>query len=303
MTENSCNSWSSHDHGISHALQSKQKSSKKEKRGSKPKEKKAAAVELPEFKMEVDNDNDRVSPDSDDKWEKSKSSSSLKTISSDNSSLKNELMEEVEDAEVSDSVHSSNGSEMTPSDQRSNNENGSSMKESDGDAMSKKSDCSSDKQQSNSESESEVKYDKDLDKLFVTLNLCFPHLHKERSPWLAETELNKNVEMQYSMKMKDLNKTLHEDMSQMADFMQPDLIQAQLKALLEDINQTGAASTSADGTSGEGDRTADNKYGDISAKDVKPESVQMVMDCMHGECLTEISKIDDGVFESLFGNL
>ena len=257
--------------------------------------------------MEVDNDNDpaSLSPDS-DKWEKSKSSSSLKTISSDNSSLKNELMEEVEDAEVSDSVHSSNGSEMTPSDQRSNNENGSSIKESDGDAMSKKSDSSCEKQQSNSESELEAKYDKSLDKLFVTLNLCFPHLHKDRSPWLVETDLNEKVELQYSMKSKDLNKTLHDDMTQMSDFMQPDLIQAQLKALLEDIQtgENGAADKGA--ASCEAAHLPENGD-DISMKD-ELESVQMVVDCVQGECMaadivTGISNMDDMVFESVFGNL
>ena len=254
--------------------------------------------------MEVDPDTEPVllTPEC-EKWKKSKSMTSLKTMSSDNSSLKNELMEEVEDAEVSDSVHSSNGSEMTPSDQRSNNENGSSIKESDGDAMSKKSDSSSDKQQSNSESESETKYDKSLDKLFVTLNLCFPHLHKKRSPWLAETELNEKVELQYSIKTKDLTKTLHEDMSQMADFMQPDLIQAQLRALLEDISDNGAATN----TNGEREE-ASAKCDDITMGDEKPEGIQMIMDCMHGECLATNtvagnSKMDDVVFDSLFGNL
>lgn len=304
VRQNSCNNWASHDHGISQVLHAKQKkSSKKVKRGSKTKEKNKTPVELPEFKMEVDNDNDQGSPDSDNKWEKSKSPSSLKTVSSDNSSLKNELMEEVEFAEASDSVHSSNGSEMTPSDQRSNNENGSSMKESDGDAMSKKSDCSSDKQQSNSESESEMTFDKSLDKLFTTLNLCFPHLHKETSPWLAETELSKKVELQYSLKKKDLNKTLHEDMSQMADFMQPDLIQAQLRALLEDINDNGSASASAIGSSGREDGEPQDKGQEIAMNEERTENVQMVMDCMHGECMAEVPKMDDSVFDSLFGNM
>ena len=330
VTGSSCNNWASHDHGISQVLHTKQKSSKKEKRGSKPKDKSKTPAELPDFKMEVDNsENDRESPDSDDKWTKSKalskSSSSLKTISSDNSSDKNELMEEVEFAEASDSVHSSNGSEMTPSDQRSNNENGSSMKESDGDAMSKKSDCSSDKQQSNSESESEVKYDKLLDKLFVTLNLCFPHLHKETSPWLVETELNKKVELQYSLKMKDLKRTLREDLTQMSDFMQPDLIQTQLQALFEDMNDKGAASLGAVGAASSsavmsgGSPVTGNPEGAepfdrgevIKMHEEIPDNVQMVMDCMHGECMTDMhgecmadmSKMDDSVFQSLFGNM
>ena len=346
VSENSCDKWVSHDHGISDVLQSKQKSSKKEKRGSKPKDKnkntaelpdfKMTPTEMPDFKMEVDtgeHDQDQESPDSDEKWPKSnslsKSSSSLKTISSDNSSLKNELMEEVEFAEASDSVHSSNGSEMTPSDQRSNNENGSSMKESDGDAMSKKSDCSSDKQQSNSESESEVKYDKSLDKLFVTLNLCFPQLHKETSPWLMETELNKKVEFQYSMKAKDLQKTLQDDLNQMSDFVQPDMIEAQLRALFEDINDSGAStsgvigggSTSA-GMSGSRQDAPQEGGAQVSPKSLEgagevkvpqdiPDNVQMVMDCVngdcradtHGACMTEMSKIDDSVFDSLFGNM
>ena len=311
LTMNNYNNWSSHDHGISRAVHMKQKSSKKERRGSKPKEKTPpATVDLPEFKMEVDNDESlpvSTCPDP-GKWEQSKSSSSLKTISSDNSSLKNELMEDAEDAEVSDSVHSSNGSEMTPSDQRSNNENGSSMKESDGDAMSKRSDSSSDKQQSNSESETETKYDKTLDKLFVSLNLCFSRCHPKEGAWLADAVFNDKVQLQYSLKTKDLNKTLHEDLIKMDDFMPPDLIHAQLKATFEDIQVSSDIDASA--ASGE---TAESsqKFDGVVSEDIcmkeELDCFEMVVKCMLGECkaasiMSGAEKIDNMIFESMFGD-
>ena len=106
------------------------------------------------------------------------------------------------------------------------------MKESDGDALSNKLDYSRNTQQSNSKSVSEIKCYK------------FLHSHKEASPWLAETEFNKNVELRYTLKTKDLEKTLQDDMKQLSNYMQPGLMQEQLRAFYEDINNKGAASSS-----------------------------------------------------------
>ena len=106
------------------------------------------------------------------------------------------------------------------------------MKESDGDAMSNKLDCPRYPQQTNSKLESEIK--------------CyqFLHSHMETSPWLAETEFNKNVELQYTLKTKDLEKTLQDDMTQLSNYKQPGLMQVQLREFSEDIYDKGAASFS-----------------------------------------------------------
>ena len=99
--------------------------------------------------------------------------------------------------------------------------------------MSNKLDCPRYTQQNNSKSESEIKCYK------------FLHSHKETSPLLAETDFNKNVELQYTLKTKDLEKTLHDDMTQLSNYVQPGLIQEQLRVIFEDVNDKGSASASA----------------------------------------------------------
>ena len=99
--------------------------------------------------------------------------------------------------------------------------------------MSNKLDCPRYTQQSNSKSESEIKCYK------------FLHSHKETSPWLVETDFNNNLELLYTLKTKDLEKTLQDDMTQLSNYVQPGLIQEQLRVLFEDVNDKGSASSSA----------------------------------------------------------
>ena len=108
------------------------------------------------------------------------------------------------------------------------------MKEADCATVSTEPGTSVDTQQSISKPDSHLKYYK------------VHHLHKDTSPsWLAETEFNKTVELQYVLKTKDIEKALQDDMAQLSNLMQPVLIQAQLRAFFEDINDKDAQSSCA----------------------------------------------------------
>lgn len=142
----------------------------------------------------------------------------------------------------SDSVNSLNTSDITPSDQRSHNENGSSLKESDGDAMSKKSDSSSsDKQLVSSESDSETKClssGEYFDKLFTSLDICFPHSHKNMVPWLAGVNFDDEIKMKYHLATDDQETVLERDRQQLAMLEESELVSDQLSALMEDCQDT-----------------------------------------------------------------
>ena len=200
------------DHGISEALKRLRKSTKKEKRIRNTVSRIASSsssssssstvndpstiiedvVEIAKVNEEHGRDTDEIDIDMEsEEWMVQNSQSANLQVKSKSSSCgcKSDIGESDIRCDMSlDSSNSLNSfSEFTPSDQRSNNDNGSSLKESDADAMSKKSDCSSDKQHA-SESESEFKVSDEkyaFSKLFTSLDVCFPHLHKTNVPWLV----------------------------------------------------------------------------------------------------------------------
>ncbi|XP_052760845.1 uncharacterized protein LOC128203458 isoform X2 [Mya arenaria] len=138
-----------------------------------------------------------------------------------------------------DSGNSLNASDITPSDQRSNNENGSSLKESDADAMSKKSDSSScDKQTSSSDSESDIQnkcYDDIFKSLFTDLSICFRQWHSDMVPWLVNVDFDDKLQMNYHMGTQDQERVLQHDRTQLEALVEPELVQAQLRALMEEV--------------------------------------------------------------------
>ncbi|XP_060584611.1 period circadian protein homolog 2-like isoform X3 [Ruditapes philippinarum] len=233
------------DHGISDALKRLRKhSKKKEKRIKKPSQQSIlqnAAVQTEEdmCKMEVDSDTGvSVQPQIEvQETDTLENINESKSCSSKSDSGEADIRCDMS----SSSINSLNSSDVTPSDQRSNNENGSSLKESDGDAMSKKSDSSSSDKQllsSESESESKNKCSEDIfDRLFASLDICFPHLHKDNVPWLLDVEFNEEVEMNYTIEPKDKESVLRSDLTQLEYLDEPDMVRAQLNALMEELGQ------------------------------------------------------------------
>ncbi|KAK3105239.1 hypothetical protein FSP39_020458 [Pinctada imbricata] len=135
-------------------------------------------------------------------------------------------------------------SDLTPSDQRSNEEACSSIKESDGsmkevETSSKNSDFSSNDNKSSSESEPEnkkVPVSAPYDVFFVPLPVKFCKKNKKSVPWLDETELNSMVEMEYSITSETLQNRLKHDKLRLRDMAQPDLVKQQFDAMVEELN-------------------------------------------------------------------
>ena len=246
------------DHGISEALKLLRKSNKKEKRSRKsvPESTSSSvssmAVEMLNVKVDdsskvreepPEHDGEKMDIDLESNGSLTQVTQSVNVKSKPGScSSKSDLGEGDIRCDVSSySMNSLNAcSDLTPSDQRSNHENGSSLKESDGDAMSKKSDSSSDKQQASSESESEGKstFQKDVFmKLFTSLDICYPHLHKDNVPWLVDANFTDDVKMQYQLVIKDKEATLKSDRQKLKSFSEPALIKEQFSALMEDLRE------------------------------------------------------------------
>lgn len=201
-----------------------------------------AAVQTDEnYKMEVDSIQE-VDPEVDVSIHPDSIPKSSKTESCCSSSKSQGGESDIRCDVSSDSINSLNTSDITPSDQRSNNENGSSLKESDGEAMSKKSDSSSsDKQLASSESDSESKCKisgEFFDKLFTSLHVCFPHSHKNTVPWLADVNFDEDIKMKYHMVTDDRESVLERDRQHLAMLEEPELVSDQLTALMEDFQDS-----------------------------------------------------------------
>lgn len=160
---------------------------------------------------------------------------SEKTESSDN------------DDDKSDSS-SKNSSCLTPSDQRSNEEAGSSLKESDG--ASKESDSGSKESDNGSGEENKLPQRPSLEKidynsfheLFIPLTLRMNKKNKAERKlsklphWRIEADMNKKIEMNYQLSSKNLTNVLEADQRWMNNLEQPSLVQEQLQVLLNEIN-------------------------------------------------------------------
>ncbi|XP_053378985.1 uncharacterized protein LOC123526667 isoform X2 [Mercenaria mercenaria] len=233
------------DHGITDALKRLRKHSKKKekrvKKSTQPTLLQNAAIQTDEAmcKMEVDSDLGTSEPPrlGVRETETLENLAESKSCSSKSDSGEADIPCNMS----SDSINSLHSSNVTPSEHRSSNENGSSLKESDGDAMSKKSDSSSSDKQllsSESESESKNKCTEDIfDQLFRPLNICFPHLHKDKVPWLLDVEFNEEVEMKYHMESKDKESVLRSDLTQLEILDEPEMLKAQFNALMEELGQ------------------------------------------------------------------
>ncbi|KAJ8320108.1 hypothetical protein KUTeg_001695 [Tegillarca granosa] len=144
-----------------------------------------------------------------------------------------------------ESVCSKASSDLTPSDQRSNEEAGSSMKESDmsskdsdnGNRDSSESDMEIKRESSSSKTDEKVPYEK----FFVPLKLYFKATDKSVAPWLMDTEMNEKIAMEYTIQQKKLDEVLKSDENAMENLQQSPLVVNQFETLLNDIqNDTDA---------------------------------------------------------------
>lgn len=151
---------------------------------------------------------------------------------------------------------SKNSSYLTTSDQRSNEEAGSSLKESDG--ASKESDSGSKESDNGSGEESKPILMEKVDyssfsELFVPLSLRVPKRTSDNRPskqphWLMKADFNENIKMGYHITSKELDSILESDNRRMVNLMQSSMVHEQLQTLLgeiEDSNSLDAEITAA----------------------------------------------------------
>ncbi|KAL3861968.1 hypothetical protein ACJMK2_007974 [Sinanodonta woodiana] len=138
----------------------------------------------------------------------------------------------VDSSEDMESNYSKQSSDLTLSDQRSNEEASSSFKESD----------SSYKQQTY-KSKKHVRFErnmKDVDilfeKLFVSLSISFPHLKKRLPPWLANVNMTQLIKMEFTLRKRDLKEILAQDKVMLDEFVQPALVSEQLQVLMHELD-------------------------------------------------------------------
>ncbi|CAI9720318.1 Hypothetical predicted protein [Octopus vulgaris] len=151
---------------------------------------------------------------------------------------------------------SKNSSYLTTSDQRSNEEAGSSLKESDG--ASKESDSGSKESDNGSGEESKPTLMEKADyncfsELFVPLSLRVPKRETDNRPskqphWLMKADFNENIKMGYHISSKELDSILESDSRRMVNLTQSSMVHEQLQTLLgeiEDTNSLDAETTAA----------------------------------------------------------
>ena len=146
-----------------------------------------------------------------------------------------------------ESDFSKTSSDLTPSDQRSNEEAYSSLKESDGSLKSDKvSDLSSNDNKDSSESEQENKAPKTstpYDVFFTSCPVKFSKKSKSTVPWLQETEMNRTVAMEYTLSSSAVKNRLCHDKLRLRDMSQPDMVKQQFESMLEELNLQTVLST------------------------------------------------------------
>ncbi|XP_064610602.1 period circadian protein-like isoform X2 [Liolophura sinensis] len=148
-----------------------------------------------------------------------------------------------------DSTSSKESSNLTPSDQRSNEEAPSSLKESD--TMSKEESDTSCRDQKDTESDKESRSIPQIDfseKILTPLKIRVPKIcqfskMKKLSSWMTETTFNENIEKKYQLKIKSKEEVLEEDWKRSLEMAQSDVVKAQFYACQEEIKEKQFAKT------------------------------------------------------------
>lgn len=148
-----------------------------------------------------------------------------------------------------DSTSSKESSNLTPSDQRSNEEAPSSLKESD--TMSKEESDTSCRDQKDGESDKESRSFPQIDfieKILIPLKIRVPQIcqfskMKKLSSWVTEATFNENVEKKYQLKIKSKEEVLEEDWKRSLEMPQSDEVKAQFYACQEEIKEKQFAKT------------------------------------------------------------
>lgn len=198
-----------------------------------------------------------------------------------------------------ESVCSKASSDLTPSDQRSNEEAGSSMKESDmsskdsdnGNRDSSESDMEYKRELNTGSSSSKTEEKIPYEKFFVPLKLYFKAADKSVAPWLMETEMNEKIAMEYTVKQKKLEEVLKSDETVMENVQQSQLVVNQFETLLGDIQNDTDANGGAKSSQGQSSACA----GPSETKSDKTSGDQAGMECD--------SDLFGQLFNKLFTNL
>ncbi|KAK3592455.1 hypothetical protein CHS0354_001575 [Potamilus streckersoni] len=138
----------------------------------------------------------------------------------------------VDSLEDMESNYSKQSSDLTLSDQRSNEEAASSFKESD--SSYKKRTYKSKKHIRFQRNMKEV--DNLFEKLFVSLPIIFPHLKKRLPPWLAEVNMTHLIKMEFTLRKRDLNEILAQDKVMLNKVIQPALVSEQFQVLMHELD-------------------------------------------------------------------
>ncbi|XP_062614835.1 period circadian protein homolog 1-like isoform X1 [Saccostrea cucullata] len=129
---------------------------------------------------------------------------------------------------------SKTSSDITPSDERSSGEAGSSVKESD--ATSSKGSLDEGKDSSESDTDVGNSTRKDnFDMFFVVPPIFFVN-HCTTPFWNHTVEMTPLMEMEYTVSERNTEKCLGEDMRSMKNFVQPDLVKQQMGFMMEELN-------------------------------------------------------------------
>ena len=129
---------------------------------------------------------------------------------------------------------SKSSSDLTPSDERSSGEAGSSLKESDATSSKGSVDESKDSSESDVDVSNSTKKD-NYHMFFVIPPILFVD-HAKTPFWCRNCEMSRVVEMDYTVKPKDSDKHLEKDMRSMKNVVQPDLVKTQMGYMLEELN-------------------------------------------------------------------
>ena len=192
--------------------------------------------------------------------------------------------------------------ELTPSDQRSNDEASSSLKESDLSSC----DGAKSSKYTSSESEMENNYTQQLpDQLFTNLNVTFSQPSQHLPHWLALVNYSPHVQYHYKIKSGSLEEILEQDRKKLDQITQPEMISFQMLELLTEMNLTNdqtaenATSQSVSGTSQSLFSDSGNKFSTNSSGSDDKRSADSDPNCLDQKSLNSRSDLSNNENELL----
>jgi hypothetical protein len=188
---------------------------------------------------------------------------------------------------------SKSSSELTPSEERSSGEGGSSLKESD--AMSSKGSLDEDKDSSESDVDMCSTTKKDIYHQFFVVAPIFFVNHSKTPSWCMDCEMTSILEMKYTMSVKETEKCLEEDKQNMKDVVQPDLVKKQMSLMIEELKLSLDSLDKKDSELKEAVRGTKEGEHFVDPFSKKPTSQP---NCKAGQLMTD--DVFDGLFVTMF---